>query len=467
MQQVNVRGGSDALVDKLYYPIRTRLKHEVITKVWGGKDFHEDWGGERYHNYDDSVGAMLLWDEKEGNKYLPPWATSDDQGILPDFMQLGKHNTERIAENEKTLKLSSAEHLPLSHTNGAAPDKLYAFTPDDVHMLKAQDTRTGLDWQRKNPWALASSRPKYGTGKVRGFFPYFKTGEEKAARLARIAKQWNAYNVDDILVHNPYDKDDSYFAGGWRWSTDHYVKDGLGPKQFVMNPTHGPQGPVVDKPKDVVVDPTKKRGFYLGRPGYAYDMIAGRYVRQGDHKDINDRMTFDQWKSSLFTGKRDPEKTKWEQQGDHKGTSGRKKQLEHERMTERFKASMQSEIDRKKRLALDRAQALLKLKTKPKIVVPPVADHSDPGPGPGPVVHIPPVVNGGPGPIGPEKPLPPPKHTITPWHQPVHDHMVHGPLPGSSTSSSHIILHHDPEPTVYEDSAPAFIPRSGVAKMSP
>ena len=63
-------------------------------------------------------------------------------------------------------------------------------------------------------------------------------------------------------------------------------------------------------------------------------------------------------------------------------------------------------------------------------------------------------------------PLPPPKHAITPWHQPVHDHMVHGPLPGSSTSSSHIILHHDPEPAVYEDSAPAFIPRSGVAKMS-
>ena len=115
-------------------------------------------------------------------------------------------------------------------------------------------------------------------------------------------------------------------------------------------------------------------------------------------------------------GKRDPEKTKWEQQGDHKGKSGRKKQLEHERMTARFKASMQSEIDRKKRLALDRAQALLKLKTKPKIVVPPVADHSDPGPGPvviipDPIVHIPPVVNGGPGPIGPDKPLPPPKHT--------------------------------------------------------
>ena len=150
-------------------------------------------------------------------------------------------------------------------------------------------------------------------------------------------------------------------------------------------------------------------------------MIAGRYVRQGDHKDINDRMTFDQWKSSLFTGKRDPEKTKWEQQGDHKGTSGRKKQLEHERMTARFKESMQSEIDRKKRLALNRAQALLKLKTKPKIVVPPVADHSDPGPGPGPVVHIPPVVNGGPGPIGPEKPLPPPHYALEPVDSRPHD----------------------------------------------
>ena len=52
---------------------------------------------------------MLLWDKAEGNQYLPPWATSDDQGILPEFMQLGKHNAKRVAENESTLKLSSAE----------------------------------------------------------------------------------------------------------------------------------------------------------------------------------------------------------------------------------------------------------------------------------------------------------------------------------------------------------------------
>jgi len=44
MQQVNVRGGSDALVDKLYYPVRTRLKHEVMTKAWAGKDFRSQEG---------------------------------------------------------------------------------------------------------------------------------------------------------------------------------------------------------------------------------------------------------------------------------------------------------------------------------------------------------------------------------------------------------------------------------------
>ena len=438
MQQVNVRGGSNALVDKLYYPVQTRLKHEVITKGWAGSVFHEDWGKERYHNYDDSAGAMLLWDEKEGNQYLPPWATSDDQGIMPGFMQLDKHNAKRVAENERTLKLSSAEHLPLSHTNGAAPDKLYSFTPDDVHMLKAQDTRTHLDWQRKNPWALASGRPKYGTGKVRGFFPYFKSGEEKAARLARISKQFNAYHGADVLVHNPYDKDDSYFAGGWRWSTDHYVKDGAGPKQFVMNPMHGAQGPPVHRPEDIVVDPTKRQGYYKGRPGWGYDVIAGRYKRKAGKKDVNDQVSFDNWKSSFGGhGDVDPEKTKWEKQGDHKGASGRKAQLEKERYTARFKASMQSEIDRKKALAL--------VGHAPKPKPPPSKD---------PIIVL------------PKRPLPPPKHVVTPWHQPVHDHMIHGPLPGSSTSTSHIVMHHDPEPTVYEDSAPAFIPRTGVSKMS-
>ena len=108
---------------------------------------------------------------------------------------------------------------------------------------------------------------------------------------------------------------------------------------------------------------------------------------------------------------------------------------------------MQSEIDRKKALAL------VGHAPKPK---PPVQQHKPDPPSKDPIIVLPKR----------QGPLPPPKHVVTPWHQPVHDHMIHGPLPGSSTSTSHIVMHHDPEPTVYEDSAPAFIPRTGVPKMS-
>ena len=45
----------------------------------------------------------------------------------------------------------------------------------------------------------------------------------------------------------------------------------------------------------------------------------------------------------------------------------------------------------------------------------------------------------------------------------MHDHVIHGPLPGSQSSSSNIMMHHDPEPAVYEDSAPANIPMGGQA----
>ena len=76
---------------------------------------------------------------------------------------------------------------------------------------------------------------------------------------------------------------------------------------------------------------------------------------------------------------------------------------------------------------------------------------------PKPIVHVDPIV------VLPKKPQPPPSHVITPWKQPVHDHVIHGPLPGSQSSSSNIMMHHDPEPAVYEDSAPANIPMGGQA----
>ena len=78
---------------------------------------------------------------------------------------------------------------------------------------------------------------------------------------------------------------------------------------------------------------------------------------------------------------------------------------------------------------------------------------------PKPIVHVDPL----PIVVLPKKPQPPPSHVITPWKPPVHDHVIHGPLPGSQSSSSNIMMHHDPEPAVYEDSAPANIPMGGQA----
>ena len=96
------------------------------------------------------------------------------------------------------------------------------------------------------------------------------------------------------------------------------------------------------------------------------------------------------------------------------------------------------------------AERLLKLgkKKDPAPIVKP--GGGDPGPGPKPVIKD-------------KVPLVPPKHVIVPWTQVSHDHVIHGPLPGSQSSSSNIIMHHDPEPAVYEDSAPANIPMGGQA----
>ena len=63
--------------------------------------------------------------------------------------------------------------------------------------------------------------------------------------------------------------------------------------------------------------------------------------------------------------------------------------------------------------------------------------------------HQPPVV------IKDKDPLKPPKHVITPWTQPVHDHVIHGPLPGSRHAP---VMHHAPEARLFEDSAPSHIP---------
>ena len=79
----------------------------------------------------------------------------------------------------------------------------------------------------------------------------------------------------------------------------------------------------------------------------------------------------------------------------------------------------------------------------PKVKPPVVIVKPDPG--------VPPVI------IKDPDPLVPPKHVITPWTQPVHDHVIHGPLPGSKHAP---VMHHEPEARLYEDSAPSHIPMS-------
>ena len=108
MNQVAVRGGSDAMSDKLYYPARIRV---TGTGSFKGQEYHEDWGEERFHNYEDSAQALLYWDAKEGNQYLPPWASADDDGkLMPSFRASTWASTMWSAQ--KTLKLSPAEHEP-------------------------------------------------------------------------------------------------------------------------------------------------------------------------------------------------------------------------------------------------------------------------------------------------------------------------------------------------------------------
>ena len=484
MNQVSVRGGSDALVDKLYKPARVRMDKDYLSI---GKDYHEDWGNERFHNYDDTVEAMLFWDEKEGNQYLAPWATADDDGLMPDFMRLGKGNRKRIAKSESTLKLAEAEHLPLSHTNGAAPDKLYSFSPDDVHTLSTKDTRTHIDWQRKNPYTLAEIR-RDTSKKVRGFFPHFKSGEAKAKRLKQIAKQYNAYGGSPVLVHNLYNAKDPYFERGYTWTKDHFVKDEHPPERRMMNPMHGPAPPPPDEPakEDLVVDPTKRHGYYWNKPGYTWNLVSKQYepVQTLDNAPPSKSWTLESIRKQDEFNKHDlaprPDKTVFEKQPDDKGAESRKKELEHQRYIERFKASIPDESA--KRHKAEEQRLLLRerhargmsqerwdhyLRTHDGKTPDEVegAGRYRPRKGPGRS-----KIPGHPAkqPVVPQpKPLAPPKHVITPWHAPVHDHLVHGPLPGSAALTNHIVMHHDPEPPVYEDSAPAFIPPKGQPKMSP
>ena len=162
-----------------------------------------------------------------------------------------------------------------------------------------------------------------------------------------------------------------------------------------------------------------------------------------------------------------PDKTVFEKQPDDKGADSRKKELEHQRYIERFKASIPDESAKRHKAE---EQRLLLRERHARGMSQERWDHylrthdgktPDEVEGTGRYRPRKPVV---PQP----KPLAPPKHVITPWHAPVHDHLVHGPLPGSAALTNHIVMHHDPEPPVYEDSAPAFIPpKGGQPKMAP
>ena len=245
-----------------------------------------------------------------------------------------------------------------------------------------------------------------------------------------------------------------------------------------MNPVHGAKGPPKEPgPEDIVVDPTDPRGYYYTRPGYHMDPILKRFVPRFTGIDKSDKFTFADLPKDSFGGHGDvdPRKTKLEKLGDDKGLDSKKKALEKQRALEKMKqssakGSKERERERLWELSKQRdvtsrtvakgleAERLLKLGKKKD---PPPIVHKkpggDPGPGPKPIVHVDPIVVLG------KKPQPPPSHVITPWKQPVHDHVIHGPLPGSQSSSSNIMMHHDPEPAVYEDSAPANIPMGGQA----
>ncbi len=79
----------------------------------------------RLHNFDQDAQGLLYFDGSEfDGGYLPPWYSSDDKGVLPDFVRLNKDNQLLVAKSEADQKLVDARDLPLSHHSSKPPAEL-------------------------------------------------------------------------------------------------------------------------------------------------------------------------------------------------------------------------------------------------------------------------------------------------------------------------------------------------------
>merc|ERR1711960_86935 len=118
-----------------------------------------------------------------------------------------------------------------------------------------------------------------------------------------------------------------------------------------MNPMHGPAPPPPAKPakEDLVVDPTKRHGYYWKKPGYTWNLVSKQYepVHTLDNAPPSKSWTLESIRKQDEFNKHDlvqrPDKTVFEKQPDDKGAESRKKELEHQRYIERFKASIPDE----------------------------------------------------------------------------------------------------------------------------
>lgn len=143
MHQVDIRGGGDALAKSLYTPMKMNYgSKDVDAKKLLKTNINEAYKDQRLHNYDESAQAMLYFDDKEGGKYLPPWYTKDDKGVLPAFVKVSDEYHLKLEKSEANLNLIDARDLPLSHHSSRPPAELL-----DPHTGKVHKDYRVIDWK--------------------------------------------------------------------------------------------------------------------------------------------------------------------------------------------------------------------------------------------------------------------------------------------------------------------------------
>jgi hypothetical protein len=187
MNQMNLRGGADTFVDTLYSPAKMRYTGDPNNPT-----FTEQRG--QLHNFDEDARGLLRWSNDD---YLMPWATEEDgTNLLPSFMNImSSGNRDRLAQDSSLLNLNKkAEAWALSHANNLPPEHL-----TDILTGEGMVDHRDIDWQRKNPEALANVRLH---GNVHGELDdsAFKTGAQKINRLAELAN-YKKMRAELQLVH--------------------------------------------------------------------------------------------------------------------------------------------------------------------------------------------------------------------------------------------------------------------------